>query len=154
MPRSLRLETAVVVIFEAVLLGAALTFSGCRRGSKQASEDKGSCPATPAVPKPETVHPESAPHGHTAVILPNSKYSGTVYLLTAISNKGNVCDVQLIRGFDKDADAKAMQAVRQWHFYPDQKDGRPVSVVMTLGIPIWRDADGQLYLGTSGNSVR
>ena len=153
MTLSLHLKTVVVMTLEGVLLGM-LTIGGCGRVSKQASEDKGSCPATPAVPKPETVHPESAPHGHTAVVLPNAKYAGTVYLLTAISDKGYVCSVQLIRGFDKAADAKAMQAVRQWHFYPDQKDGRPVSGVRTLEVPIWRGADGQLYLGTYGNSVR
>ena len=102
----------------------------------------------------ETVHPESAPHGHTAILLPNAKYVGTVYLLTVISDRGYVCDVQLIRGFEKTADAKAISAVRQWHFYPEQKAGRPFSGVRTFGIPIWRDADGQLYLGTYGNYVK
>ena len=147
-------RTTHAVLVQGVLVALAMIFAACSHGSKQVPEDRGSCPATPAVPKPETVHPESAPHGHTAVLLPNAKYVGTVYLLTVISDRGYVCDVQLIRGFEKTADAKAISAVRQWHFYPEQKAGRPFSGVRTFGIPIWRDADGRLYLGTSGNYVK
>jgi hypothetical protein len=48
-------------------------------------------------------------------------------MLTVISDKSYVCSVQLIQGFDKDGDSKAMQAVRQWHLEAARKDGRPVS---------------------------
>jgi TonB family protein len=122
--------------------------------ARASSEDKGTCPPTPPLPKPETVHPESALHGSPGTPIPDAKYAGTVYLLTEISDKGNVCGARLIRGFDKIADAQAMLKVRQWRFNPAQKGGRPVPVVITLAIPFWRDAKGQLFLGTHGNPVR
>ena len=99
----MRLKAAAVAVLLGVLLEVEMTFVGCSHAPERAREEKGSCPATPAIPKPETVHPESAPHGHTAVVLPNAKYVGTVYLSVAISDKGYVCDVQLIRSFERTA---------------------------------------------------
>src|ERR1700690_877838 len=90
------------------------------------SEDKGNCP--PAPPKPKGVPIGSGPSQSPPV--PDAKFAGTVSLLTVISDKGYVCSVQLIRGFDKVADTQAIRAVRQWLFSPAQKDGRPVPVVV------------------------
>src|ERR1700674_5543348 len=115
-----------------------------------ASENKGYCPPTP--PKPKGVPTESVPSQSPPV--PDAKFAGTVSLLTVISDKGYVCSVQLIRGFDKAADIQAMRAVRQWHFSPDRKDGRPVPVVVNTEVSFWRDATGQLVQGTPNQSAK
>ena len=115
-----------------------------------ASEDKGYCP--PAPPKPKAVLTESAPPQSPPV--PDATFAGTVSLLTVISDKGYVCSVQLIRGFDKAADTMAVRAVRQWHFDPARKDGRPVPVVVKTEVSFWRDASGQLVQGTPNLSAK
>jgi len=86
--------------------------------------------------------------------VPDAKFAGTVSLLTAISEKGYVCSVQLIRDFDKAADTLAMRAVRQWYFSPSRKDGRPVPVVVKTEVSFWRDATGQLIQGTPNQSAK
>jgi hypothetical protein len=45
----------------------------------------------------------------------------SVSLLIVISNRGYVCSAQVIRGFDKETDARAMQEVRHWRFHPSTK---------------------------------
>lgn len=74
----------------------------------------------------------------------DAKFAGSVSLLVVISNKGYVCSVQLIRGFDKEADKRAMQGARQWRFDPAKKDGRPVAVEMRVELSFWRNANGEL----------
>ena len=85
---------------------------------------------------------------------PDAKFAGTVSLLTVVSDKGYVCRVQLIRGFDKPADTQAMRGVRQWHFDPAQKDGRPVPVVVTTEVNFWRGPGGDLVQGTPTQSTK
>jgi hypothetical protein len=46
------------------------------------------------------------------------KYLGTVTLLTAISDKGDVCSTQVLSGINKEVDKKAETAAREWHFEP------------------------------------
>ncbi len=64
-------------------------------------------------------------------------------LMAVISDKGYVCNAQVIRGLDKETDKKATGAVRQWHFQPAQKEGRAVPVVVTVEVHYWR-RDGEL----------
>lgn len=64
-------------------------------------------------------------------------------LMVVISDKGYVCDAQVIRGLDKETDKNAAGAVRQWHFQPARKDGHAVPVVVTVEVNYWRK-DGKL----------
>jgi protein TonB len=59
---------------------------------------------------------------------------GTTVVRAFVDEKGNVVDVNLFRGFDAEADDKAMEAVRQWRFDPATKDGKPVPVVIAVEI--------------------
>ena len=115
-----------------------------------ASDDKGVCP--PAPPKPKAVPAESVPPQLPPS--PDAKFAGTVSLLAVISDKGYVCSVQLIRGFDKAADTQAIRAVRKWHFDPARKDGHPVPVVVKTEVNFWRNASGQLVSGTPNQSAK
>jgi TonB family protein len=104
------------------------------------AENKGFCPPTPPKPKLAATK-TSSPQGSPS---PDAQYAGTVTLMAVISDKGYVCDAQVVRGFDKEADKKAAaKAVREWHFQPAQKDGRSVPVVVTVDVNYWRK-DGEL----------
>jgi TonB family protein len=103
------------------------------------ADGKGFCPPTPAKPKvlaTKTSAPQTPPS-------PEAQYAGTVMLMAVISDKGYVCDAQVIRGLDKETDKKAAGAVRQWHFQPARKDGHAVPVVVTVEVNYWRK-DGEL----------
>ena len=62
--------------------------------------------------------------------------------------------MQLIRGFDKEADKRAMQGVRRWRFDPSKKDGRPVAVEMRIEVGFWRKANGELLSGASDKPTK
>lgn len=115
------------------------------------SENKGFCPyATPTKPSVSTSNsplPQTPP-------LPDAAFAGTVSLQAVISDKGYVCSVQLIRGFDKTADKQAMEAVRRWHFEPARKDGHPVPVVVETQVSFWRKANGELVQSKPSESVK
>jgi hypothetical protein len=60
-----------------------------------------------------------------------------------IDNRGAVKDVCLLRGVREDIDVRALAAIRQWRFEPTRlrhstPPGAPVSVVMTVTLPIGR----------------
>jgi TonB family protein len=106
-----------------------------------AGDDKGFCPAAHRISKaakaatvPRT---QALPSG-------DATFAGTVSLLIVISNKGYVCSVQLIEGFDKVADEKAIQSARQWRFTPSHKDGLPVAVELKVEVAFWRNTNGEL----------
>jgi TonB family protein len=71
-----------------------------------------------------------------------------------ISDKGYVCSVQLIRGFNKAADAKAMHAVRTWRFDPSRKNGHPVAVEIIVEVAFRRNANGELILEPPNKSAK
>jgi hypothetical protein len=108
--------------------------------SHAAGENKGSCPPSPPKPKAPVTSlaaPKNAPS-------PDATFAGTVSLLAVVSDKGYVCSVQLMRGFDKVADAQAARTVRQWHLDPARKDGHPVPVTVQIDVAFWRNAQGEL----------
>jgi TonB family protein len=103
------------------------------------ADSKGFCPATP--PKPKVVAAKtSTPQGPPT---PDAQYAGTVTLMAVISDKGYVCDAQVLGGIDKETDEKAARAAREWHFEPARKGGRAVPVVVTVEVHYWRK-DGEL----------
>ena len=71
-----------------------------------------------------------------------AQVAGDVCLLVTIGNSGTVQDVELLRGFNREADKKAIKAVRRWKFDPAKKDGRPVAVKVAVLVTVWRGPDG------------
>lgn len=110
-----------------------------------AGDNKGMCP--PATAKPKTVPIQSKPDQNDSPS-PGSAFAGSVSLFTVISDRGYVCSVELLRGFDKSADAEAMRATRQRRFVPAQRDGRAFPVGAVVEVTFWRDASGQLVQGS------
>jgi TonB family protein len=100
-----------------------------------AADSKGFCPPTPAKPKVVSTKTSVPPTPPT----PDAQYVGTVMLMAVISDKGYVCNTQVIRGVDKEIDKTAAGAVRQWHFQPARKDGRAIPVVVTVEVNYWHE---------------
>jgi TonB family protein len=70
-------------------------------------------------------------------------------LFLTISDKGYVCSAQLVQGFDKEADQRALEATRKWRFNPSTKDGHPVMVEMRVEVGFWRNANGELIFNVA-----
>jgi TonB family protein len=60
---------------------------------------------------------------------------GEVILYGVIREDGSVDSIQLVRGLDKQLDANAMSAFKQWKFQPATKDGQPVALEAIIHIP-------------------
>lgn len=97
------------------------------------AENKGSCPPSPPVARHRTN---------------GSDQSGKITLQAVVSDTGYVCSAKVIEGIDKKSDADAENAVRQWHFAPAKKDGRPVPVVISVEVHYERDKDGNVILSS------
>ena len=97
------------------------------------AENKGSCPPSPPVARHRTN---------------GSDQSGKITLQAVVSDTGYVCSAKVIEGIDKKSDADAENAVRQWHFVPAKRDGRPVAVVISVEVHYERDKDGNVILSS------
>ena len=62
------------------------------------------------------------------------RISGTVLIGLVITSKGEPKEVHVVRSLEKDVDEAAVEAVRQWHFDPATKDGKPVAVKIDVEI--------------------
>jgi protein TonB len=61
-------------------------------------------------------------------------FSGSTTLLIVVGEDGSVRSVSVDRSLNRDLDAKAVDAVKQWKFEPATKKGVPVSV--ELGVQV------------------
>jgi len=64
----------------------------------------------------------------------NAKTQGTCVLSMIIDEQGHPRDLRVVRGLGFGLDAKAIEAVKQWVFQPAMKDGRPVSVQISVQV--------------------
>jgi TonB family protein len=108
-------------------------------GVLTAADSKGFCPPTPPKPPVVAVKPLASQTPPS----PAAQFVGTVMLMAVVSDKGYVCDAQVIRKVDKETDRKAVAVVRQWHTQPARKDGNSVPVVVTVELSYWRQ-DGEV----------
>jgi TonB family protein len=60
---------------------------------------------------------------------------GEVILYGVIRTDGSVDSIQLVRSLDKQLDANAIEAFKQWKFSPATKDGQPVAIEAIVHIP-------------------
>jgi len=81
-----------------------------------------------ATSAPDPSYPEAAR---------KAKLNGSAVVAAAVSEKGEVDDVKLVRSSDKVFDQNAIDAVRQWKFAPAAKDGKPVAIQMNVEMS-WR----------------
>src|SRR4051812_28034262 len=83
-----------------------------------AAGNKGVCPPMPPKLSASAVRISAT----QTPPVPNAEYAGSVVLMAVISDKGYVCDAQVIRGLNNEIDKKAAESVRQWRLEPAQKD--------------------------------
>jgi protein TonB len=62
-----------------------------------------------------------------------ARISGIVILEVTVDEKGNVSDVEVLRG-DSLLDPAAVAAVKQWKYAPTILDGQPVPVIATVTV--------------------
>ena len=96
-------------------------------------ENKGVCPPSPPRPKAKPAKVTPPPRAPAS----DAKFAGTVTLMVVISDRGYVCDAQIIRGVEKWIDEEAVKSVRQWHVQPVRKDRHNVPVVATVDVNFW-----------------
>ena len=63
-----------------------------------------------------------------------AKTQGTCTLWLIVDAAGHPRDIRVVRGLGFGLDAKAMEAVKQWRFDPALKDGKPVSVQISIEV--------------------
>lgn len=63
--------------------------------------------------------------------------------MVVVSDKGYVCDAQVIRGLDKETNKRAIANIHQRHFEPARKDNHAIPAVVALEVGYWRK-DGEL----------
>jgi protein TonB len=63
-----------------------------------------------------------------------AKIQGSVLLAAVVQPDGTVTDIRVIRSLDRvfGLDAKAIEAARQWQFFPGTRQGQPVPVVVNI----------------------
>ena len=63
-----------------------------------------------------------------------AKIEGTVLMEAVVREDGTVGDTRITRSLDTKygLDAEAVKATKQWTFKPGLKDGKPVSVLVTI----------------------
>jgi TonB family protein len=59
---------------------------------------------------------------------------GTVTIGLVVTSRGLPQDPHVLKSLDKDIDASAVEAVKQWRFDPAKKDGKAVAVRIALEI--------------------
>jgi periplasmic protein TonB len=64
----------------------------------------------------------------------NAKTQGMCVLRLIVDDQGHPRDIRVVRGLGFGLDAKAIDAVKQWRFQPAMKDGRPVSVLISVEV--------------------
>ncbi len=89
-------------------------------------EFKGGMDALIAYMVEEVVYPKAAKNNNT---------QGTVHVSFVVTEKGEITDVKLKKGVETSLDEEALRVVREMpNWIPGEKDGKKVSVEMTLPI--------------------
>ena len=63
-----------------------------------------------------------------------AKYQGTVVLALVVGPDGRPRDMKVLRSLGLGLDEKALEAVKNWRFEPAVKDGKPVSVQISVEV--------------------
>lgn len=115
-----------------------------------ASADKGFCPPFSAK---NSMNLSQNSHTTLKPSTPDARHIGAVQLIVEVSDKGYVCDVQVVRALDdKEADTQVKEAVRNWHFDPAKKDGRQIPATVLVEVDVWRNQKGEIVLQPPGDS--
>jgi TonB family protein len=59
---------------------------------------------------------------------------GSVIIALVVSSKGLPKDPRVVKGIEKELDASAVEAVKEWRFAPAEKDGKAIAVRVSVQI--------------------
>ena len=76
--------------------------------------------------------PKSSPDPAYPELPPYTEPNGIVDMLVGINTKGHVDLVHVLRASNAAFEASAVDTVKKWKFSPAKKDGKPVSVQITV----------------------
>jgi periplasmic protein TonB len=85
----------------------------------------GGISAPTAVSTPDPAYTEEAR---------KNKTQGVCVLWLIVDSTGRPRNIKVVRGLGQGLDAKAIEAVQQWHFNPALKDGHPVDVQISVEV--------------------
>jgi TonB family protein len=131
-------RSAIVGLITASLLVSATTASAVRlfpiagaSGQSIAAQDQEVLMPGDGVTLPKVIH-EVKPQYTPAAM--QAKIQGTVWLAAVVKADGTVGRIEVTRSLDTEhgLDAAAVDAAAQWRFSPGRKDGKPVSVQVTI----------------------
>lgn len=104
---------------------AAAIFAGALVVPLSALQNEEAIKIGQGVTRPKLVHKVEPGYTDDAR---DRKIAGTVVLSTEIDKEGFTDKTVVTRGLDAGLDMMALEAVRQWHFAPATRDGKPVRV--------------------------
>jgi len=111
-------------------------------------EDKGQCPGFLRPGKITSsdgkgVHPRK-PQEPAQKPSEGAEYLGRITLLTAVSDKGYVCDAAIQIGIDSNVDDEVLHRFKERHFAPVEQNGKAVPANLIVPIDVWRKPDGKV----------
>jgi len=92
-------------------------------------------PVTQGIKPPRAT---SAPDPKFPNLPADAEPRGTVVMLIGVNTKGRVEPVRVLRSDQQAFETTAVATVKKWKFKPAQKDGRPVSVQITVEMKFQR----------------
>lgn len=101
-----------------------------RPGKATSSKGKGSTPQKPKEPSQKPV--------------PDAEYLGRILLLSAVSDKGYVCDAAVQAGVDPKVDETILGRFKSRHFSPIVQNGSAVPANVIVRINVWRTPNGEV----------
>jgi len=84
---------------------------------------------TKGISLPRPTYRPSAEYSEKARKL---KIQGQVILSAVVTSAGELADIKVTKSLGYGLDEKAMEPLRRWKFQPAMKDGKPVSVEITI----------------------
>jgi hypothetical protein len=112
------------------------------------AQDKGECPG---FLRPGKVTSSKAkgytpqkPQEPSAKPVPGAVYLGRISLLSAVSDKGYVCDAAVQAGVDSKVDETVLGRFKARHFSPIVQNGSAVPANVIVQVNVWRTPDGEV----------
>lgn len=84
--------------------------------------------------------------------MPGVHYVGTVTVVVSLSDTGNVCAVEVVKGIADALDKQAVDAIRQQPFQPIRQDGKPIPGFMTIQRDFWRGDTSDILVSQNADA--
>lgn len=121
----------IAVMLLVGLLHAAPVWCQSTAGQADSDQDEQVFDLTDDITPPRVVHQVAPRHVRGSQ---GFRVGGIVVVGLVVTSKGLTRNVHVVKSLDKEVDASAIDAVREWRFDPAKKDAKPVAVNVTVEI--------------------